>query len=90
MKDTFAAWEHLFQEKAFDTTQNLHFISANEIKAITKREPRIMAKIRPGAGIAGLAGLRLSHTGEVLIALSVNLRGGVFYTRPGLHSQLCC
>jgi hypothetical protein len=45
MRDTFVAWEHLFQAKAFDTTQNLHFISANEIKAITKREPRIMAKM---------------------------------------------
>ena len=45
MRDTFAAWEHLFQEKAFDTTQDLHLITANEIKAITKREPRIMAKI---------------------------------------------
>ena len=44
MKKTFAYWEQIFAAKQFDTTQDLHFITANEIKAISHAEPRILAK----------------------------------------------
>lgn len=45
MKTTFEAWEKIFQTKQFDTTADLHFITADEIKAITGQEARIMAKV---------------------------------------------
>lgn len=39
------AWEHLFELKQFDTSQNLHYITAKEIKQLTGEEPRLMAKV---------------------------------------------
>ncbi len=45
MKTTFEAWEKVFKTKQFDTTVDLHFITADEIKAITGQEARIMAKV---------------------------------------------
>jgi len=39
-----SAWENLFKLKQFDTSQNLHYISAKEIKLLTGEEPRLMAK----------------------------------------------
>src|SRR3989344_3688079 len=44
MNKTFELWEKIFTAKNFDLTQNLHFITADEIKKITRAEPRIMAK----------------------------------------------
>jgi len=45
MKKTFELWEKIFAEKKFDTSADLHFITADEIKSISKAEPRIMAKM---------------------------------------------
>jgi len=45
MAKTSELWEKIFAEKNFDLSQDLHFISADEIKAITNHEPRIMAKV---------------------------------------------
>lgn len=45
MKKTFQAWQQIFETKKLDTTKDLHFITALEIKAITHVEPRIMAKM---------------------------------------------
>lgn len=39
------AWDHLFAQKQFDTTQDVHYITAKEVKAITGEEPRLMAKM---------------------------------------------
>lgn len=44
-RSTFALWDKIFEVKAFDVTQDLHFITPNEIKAITNKEPRLMAKM---------------------------------------------
>lgn len=38
------AWEQIFEEKKFDLTQDLHYITADEIKRITGEEARLMAK----------------------------------------------
>lgn len=45
MKKTFQLWEKIFEDKKFDLAQDLHFITADDIKHITNAEPRIMAKI---------------------------------------------
>jgi hypothetical protein len=45
MTNVFRLWEQIFTTKQFDLTQDLHFITADEIKAITHAEPRIMAKM---------------------------------------------
>lgn len=45
MAKTSELWEKIFSEKNFDLTKDLHFISADEIKAIASHEPRIMAKV---------------------------------------------
>lgn len=45
MNKTFLLWEKIFKDKKFDLTQDLHFITADDIKGITKAEPRIMAKM---------------------------------------------
>jgi hypothetical protein len=45
MRNTAPLWEKIFAAKSFDLTQDLHFITADEIKAITGAEPRIMAKM---------------------------------------------
>jgi len=45
MSQTFELWERVFAVKNFDLTKDLHFVSADEIKNITKAEPRIMAKM---------------------------------------------
>lgn len=42
-RKTFELWEEIFKVKKFDLTQDLHYISADEIKAFA--EPRIMAKM---------------------------------------------
>lgn len=44
-RSTFEAWEKIFQAKQFDVSLDLHYITADEIKAITSKEPRIMAKV---------------------------------------------
>lgn len=42
----FEAWEKIFVAKGFDVSQNLHFITAPEIKKLSGgAEPRILAKI---------------------------------------------
>lgn len=45
MNKTFQLWEKIFEDKKFDLEQDLHFITADDIKCITKAEPRIMAKM---------------------------------------------
>ncbi len=45
MKRTFRAWQHIFELKKFDLTQDSHYITAAEIKRITNIEARIMAKM---------------------------------------------
>lgn len=45
MNKTFALWEKIFKSRQFDLTKDLHFVTADEIKSITKSEPRIMAKM---------------------------------------------
>jgi hypothetical protein len=45
MKKIFQLWEKIFEDRQFDLTQDLHFITANDIKNITNKEPRIMAKM---------------------------------------------
>lgn len=45
MNKTFALWEMVFESKQFDLSKDLHFVTADEIKSITKSEPRIMAKM---------------------------------------------
>jgi hypothetical protein len=39
------AWEHLFEQKQFDTSREIHYITAKEIKQLTGEEPRLMAKV---------------------------------------------
>jgi hypothetical protein len=51
MAKTSELWEKIFTTKNFDLTQDLHFISADEIKAITNHEPRIMAKVDSSADL---------------------------------------
>ncbi len=51
MAKTSELWEKIFITKNFDLTQDLHFISADEIKAITNHEPRIMAKVDSSADL---------------------------------------
>jgi len=45
MGKTSEAWEKIFAAKQFDPAQDLHFITADDIKAISGREPRLMAKM---------------------------------------------
>lgn len=45
MAKTSDLWEKIFSVKNYDVTQDLHFITADEIKQITSAEPRIMAKM---------------------------------------------
>src|SRR5260221_8241870 len=45
MSSSFQHWERIFAAKNFDVFQDLHFITADEIKAITGAEPRILAKM---------------------------------------------
>lgn len=45
MSKTFELWEQIFSTKQFDTSLDLHHITATEIKAITGAEARIMAKM---------------------------------------------
>ncbi len=41
----FVAWEKLFVDLNIDTSKELHIVSTKQIKQITKREPRLMAKM---------------------------------------------
>lgn len=43
VRNQFILWEKIFKDKAFDLSQDLHFISADEIKLYA--EPRNMAKM---------------------------------------------
>ncbi len=45
MKQIYPLWEKIFIAKALDVTQDLHFITADEIKEIAHHEPRNMAKV---------------------------------------------
>lgn len=38
------AWETIFKEKDYDLSQDLHFVTAQDIKSITGEEARLMAK----------------------------------------------
>ena len=51
MNKTSELWEKIFSVKAFDLSQDLHFIKASEIKEITNAEPRVMAKIDSSSGL---------------------------------------
>ena len=51
MNKTSELWEKIFSVKAFDLSQDLHFIKASEIKEITNTEPRVMAKIDSSSGL---------------------------------------
>ncbi len=51
MNKTSELWERIFSVKAFDLSQDLHFIKASEIKKITNAEPRVMAKIDFSSGL---------------------------------------
>lgn len=48
---SFRYWEEIFAAKGFDVSQDLHFITADEIKAITGAEPRILAKMDSSAAL---------------------------------------
>lgn len=45
MKNKFELWRKIFEIKKYSLRENLHFVTANEIKQITGQEPRIMAKM---------------------------------------------
>ena len=49
MSSTFPLWEKIFAAKNFDLSQDLHYITADEIKALTGAEPRILAKMDSSA-----------------------------------------
>ncbi len=51
MAKTSELWEKIFTVKNFDLTKDLHFISADEIRAIANHEPRIMAKVDSSADL---------------------------------------
>lgn len=51
MKKKFKLWEKIFEVKGFDPARDSHFITADEIKAITGAEPRVMAKIDAAADL---------------------------------------
>lgn len=51
MNKNFALWEKVFQAKKFNLAEDLHFITADEIKAITHAEPRNMAKMDSSADL---------------------------------------
>lgn len=45
MNSSFQYWDRIFTAKNLDVSRDLHFITADEIKAITGAEPRILAKM---------------------------------------------
>ena len=45
MRKSFQLWETIFAAKKFDVTQDVHFITASEIKVISHAEPRLLAKM---------------------------------------------
>ncbi len=47
-------WKKIFETKAFDLSNDIHFITATEIKSISGREPRIMAKIDSSADLPSI------------------------------------
>jgi hypothetical protein len=51
MNKNFELWDKIFAAKKFDVKQDLHFITADEIKAIAHAEPRIMAKMDSSADL---------------------------------------
>jgi hypothetical protein len=51
VKKKFQLWEKIFEVKGFDLARDSHFITADEIKAITGAEPRVMAKIDAAADL---------------------------------------
>ncbi len=51
MSKTFELWDKIFAAKKFDPKLDLHFITADEIKAIAGAEPRIMAKMDSSADL---------------------------------------
>ncbi|TSC82000.1 MAG: hypothetical protein G01um101420_530 [Parcubacteria group bacterium Gr01-1014_20] len=51
MSKTFELWDKIFAVKQFDSKLDLHFITADEIKTITRAEPRIMAKMDSSADL---------------------------------------
>src|SRR6266496_3329515 len=51
MSSSFQHWERIFAVKRFDVSQDLHFLTANEMKAITGAEPRILAKMDSTASL---------------------------------------
>jgi len=51
MSKTFELWDKIFAAKKFDSKLDLHFITADEIKAIAGAEPRIMAKMDSSADL---------------------------------------
>jgi hypothetical protein len=51
VNSSFLHWDTIFATKNFDLSQDLHFITADEIKAITRAEPRILAKMDSSAAV---------------------------------------
>jgi len=51
MNKTFELWDKIFTTKQFDPKLDLHFITADEIKAISNAEPRILAKMDSSADL---------------------------------------
>jgi Domain of unknown function (DUF6997)/Domain of unknown function (DUF6996) len=51
MTNTSRLWEQIFAAKQFDLREPLHFITADELKAITRAEPRILAKMDSSAAL---------------------------------------
>ena len=45
MSKIYQLWEDIFDVKKFDLSKDLHFITATEIKEVTRAEPRLMAKV---------------------------------------------
>lgn len=62
----FAAWEKLFVVLNIDTSKDQHFITAAQIKEITGREPRLMAKMDSSGDVPP----RMKRHGYFLLPIS--------------------
>lgn len=76
----YDAWELVFATKRFDTSLDIHVITADEIKAITGREPRLMAKVDSSKELAPV----LSRNGYFPLPIANGtyalVRGNGFHT----------
>ena len=78
-RGTFALWEKIFQTKQFNVIEDLHFITPDEIKEITGKEPRLMAKMDSSADVPPI----FKTNGYFL--LSVGQKGYAIVRGNGFH-----